>query len=108
MQTYRYGHESLLEAELDEVKAVIYGKNNCQLLKGSMSEFYMAAYNTTTGFVGAIKAMRQKEGPETFNTPKENPVVVVARFTRVMLGDRILEMAKSITGDPKVGYVLGA
>ncbi|CAH2096585.1 unnamed protein product [Euphydryas editha] len=108
MKTYQYGHESLLEVELDEAEAAIYNNDTCQVLKGSMSGLYMAAYNTTAGFVGAIEAEGQKEGPQTFNTPKGDPVVVVARCTRVMLGDRILEMAKTITGDPEVGDAFGA
>ncbi|CAH2083953.1 unnamed protein product [Euphydryas editha] len=108
MQTYQYGHEGLLEVELDEAEAAIYNNDTCQVIKGNMSGLYMAAYNTTAGFVSAVEAEGLKEGPQKFNTPKGDAVVVVARCTRVMLGDRIIEMAKTITSDPEVGDVFGS
>ncbi|CAH2091712.1 unnamed protein product [Euphydryas editha] len=108
MQTYQYGHEGLLEVELNEAEAAIYNNDTCQVIKGNMSGLYMAAYNTTAGFVDAVEAEGPKEGPQTFNTPKGDPVVVVARCTRVMLGDRIIEMSKTITSGPEVGDVFGA
>ncbi|CAH2101783.1 unnamed protein product [Euphydryas editha] len=108
MQSFQYGHENLLGVELEEAEVVIYNNDTREILRGNMSGRYMAAYNTTVGFVGAVDAEGQNEEPQAFHTPKGDPVVVVARCTRVMLGDRILEMAKTITGDPEVGSVFGA
>ncbi|CAH2104871.1 unnamed protein product [Euphydryas editha] len=108
MQSFQYGHENLLRVELGEAEAAIYNNDTHEILRGNMSGRYMAAYNTTAGFVGAAEAEGQNEEPLIFSTPKEDPVVVVAKCTRVMLGDRILEMAKTIMGDPEVGDIFGA
>ncbi|CAH2086515.1 unnamed protein product [Euphydryas editha] len=68
----------------------------------------MAVSITTKGFMDAVEAEGQKRGPKTFKTPKANPVVVVTRCTRVMLEERILKMAKTITNDPDVCDTFGA
>ncbi|CAH2105844.1 unnamed protein product [Euphydryas editha] len=105
MQTYRYDHQRLLEAELEEAQAAIYNSETRQVLKGKMSGTYMAAYNSTAGFVSAVESEGKDEEPQTFETPEGDPVVVVARCTKVMLGDRILQMAKTISNDWEAGLL---
>lgn len=108
MQAYQYNHEKLLEVELEEAEAAIYNNETRQVLKGNMSGRYMAAYNITSGFVNAIEEEGQNDEHQIFHTPKGDPVVVVAKCTRVMLGDRVLGMAKTIMSDPDARCAFGA
>ncbi|CAH2096613.1 unnamed protein product [Euphydryas editha] len=39
MQTYQYGHEGLLEVELNEAEAAIYNNETCQVIKGNYSKY---------------------------------------------------------------------
>ncbi|CAH2089622.1 unnamed protein product [Euphydryas editha] len=61
MQIYQYGHGGLLEVELNKAEAAIYNNDSCQVIKGNMSELYMAANNTTAGFVGAVEVRDKKK-----------------------------------------------
>ncbi|XP_046977642.1 uncharacterized protein LOC124543462 [Vanessa cardui] len=101
LQTYRRANEKLLEVELQEAEAAIYNNDTSQTIKGRMSGRYMAAYSAAKGFVGLVEAEGRGDSPLKFLTPVGDPIVVVARCTRIMLDDRILEMAKSISTGPE-------
>ncbi|CAH2106585.1 unnamed protein product [Euphydryas editha] len=85
MQTYQYNHQRLLEVELEEAEAAIYHSDTRQVIKGKMSFKYMAAYNITAGFVSAVESEGRDEEPQIFETPEGDPVVVVARCTKVII-----------------------
>ena len=106
MQTYQRGNTKLLEVELEEADAAVYDNDSSKVLIGKMSGQYMAAYNNTKGFVGLVEDEQRGVGPPKFNTPTSDPVVVVAKCTRVMLDDRILDMARAISSDPRPGAAL--
>ena len=93
--------------ELEEADAAVYDNDSSKVLIGKMSGQYMAAYNNTKGFVGLVEDEQRGVGPPKFNTPTSDPVVVVAKCTRVMLDDRILDMARAISSDPRPGAALG-
>ncbi|KAL4720202.1 hypothetical protein ACJJTC_008720 [Scirpophaga incertulas] len=67
-----------------------------------MSGSYMAAYSGSSGFVTASKTGR------LFNTPPEDPVVVVAKCTRVMLEGEVLAMAKTMASESLEGAAPGS
>nr|XP_026485887.1 uncharacterized protein LOC113393292 [Vanessa tameamea] len=102
MQTYRRGNEKLLEVELEEAEAAIYNNDTSQVIKGKMSGRYMAPYSAAEGFVGLVEDEGRKDAFPRFFTPTGDPVVVVARCTRVMLDRRILAITKSISECPGV------
>ncbi|KAL4717619.1 hypothetical protein ACJJTC_000768 [Scirpophaga incertulas] len=54
--------------------------------------------NGTSGIVAVDHVATEERGALTFYTPIEDPVVVIARCTRFMLENRILEMAKTVSG----------
>lgn len=63
----------------------------------------MAAYSETSGFVERDEGETRRKGKITFKTTPEDPIVVVAGCTRIMLEDRILEMAEKISGEAGYG-----
>ncbi|XP_063823084.1 uncharacterized protein LOC135073021 [Ostrinia nubilalis] len=99
MQAYQWGSARLLGALMEEAEAAIYNSDTATVLHGKMAGTYMAAYSNTCGFVSLNEEKTEIEGNTHFNTPPEDPIVVVAKCTKVMLDDRILEMAETIAGD---------
>ncbi|KAF9408567.1 hypothetical protein HW555_011787 [Spodoptera exigua] len=100
MQTYQRQTEGLLRVLLEEAGAAIYDNDTSQVIAGEMSGSYMAAYSDTCGFVALDKDRTERSGTTTFKTPQGHPTVVTAKCTKIMLDDRILEMASSISGPP--------
>lgn len=98
IQVYRRETTGLLRVLLNEAGAAIYDNDNAKVLMGSMSGSYMAAYSGTCGFVESDEERTESAGACIFKTPSEDPIVVVAKCTKVMLDDRILEMANTILG----------
>lgn len=99
MQTYHRDNRALLEIQLGEAEAAIYDNDKAQVLAGSMSGSYMVAYSATNGFVASDEDRSKAEGKARFNTPPNDPIVVVAKCTKVMLDDRILGKAQLLSGD---------
>ncbi|XP_048480282.1 uncharacterized protein LOC119694816, partial [Plutella xylostella] len=98
IQVYRRDTIGLLQVLLSEAEAAIYDNKNAIVLAGSMSGSYMAAYSSACGFVESEEDKTKIKGAHVFKTPPEDPIVVVAKCTRVMLDDRVLEMATTIAG----------
>lgn len=92
--------QGLLRVLLAEAEAAIYDNSTQQVLCGTMTGPYMAAYSLSDGFVGLRESSEEpsEDSPPVFNTPSEDPIVVVARCTKIMLDDRILEMANAVKG----------
>lgn len=99
MQSYHLGAEGLLEVRLKEADATIYNNDTSQVIKGIEISRHMAAFSATGGFVALDEEETQKTGREKFKTPTDDPIVVTARCTKVMLDDRILEMAETASRD---------
>ncbi|CAB0044369.1 unnamed protein product [Trichogramma brassicae] len=97
LQAYMRESEGLLQVRLREAGAAVYDNGTALVIKGEMSGSYMAAYSGSCGFVGLDEERTELEGRTYFNTPPGNQIVVVAKCTRIMLDDRILEMARSIS-----------
>ncbi|KAL4719103.1 hypothetical protein ACJJTC_012468, partial [Scirpophaga incertulas] len=87
---------------LEEAEAAVYDNNRARVLAGNMSGSYMAAYSGSSGFVSASKTGR------LFNTPPEDPVVVVAKCTRVMLEGEVLTRAKTMASESLEGAPPGS
>lgn len=105
LQTYLQGNELILDDRLEAAEAVIYDNSTSKVLRGASISRSMAAYNATAGFVSLDEKETEKHGVVKFKTPPEDSLVVVARCTRIMLDDGILEMAKSISGTGPDGVV---
>lgn len=105
LQAYRWENEGLLNVQLVEAEAAIYDNDKSQIIKGKMSGQYMAAFSSTGGFVPLNERETQRTGKLTFLTPPNDPIVVTARCTKIMLQEKILEMAKTISGphEPAAG-----
>lgn len=97
LHSFRLDNEGLLSARLKEADAAIYNNDTSQVIKGTMKGRYMAAYSATSGFVALDEEVTQRTGKLRFITPRDDPVVVTARCTEVMLDDRILKMADSVS-----------
>lgn len=96
LQSYRLGSESLLKQGLEEAEAAIYHNVTSQVIRGTMKGQYMAAYSAESGFVGLNEAETERTGRPKYAIPSNDPIVVTAKCTKIMLDDRILEMAKTI------------
>lgn len=105
MQAYRRKNEGLLQVLLEEAEAAVYDNRNSQVLKGEMRGSYMAAYSEKGGFVALDEEETKRRGRLTFEAPTDDPEVVTAKCTKIMLDDRILEMAEKISGSPAEGGV---
>lgn len=99
LQDYRRNTLGMLQVRLSEAEAALYDTDKAKVLMGSMSGSYMAAYSGTCGFVAKDEERSESEGTDIFATPSNDPIVVVAKCTKVMLEDRVLAMAKTIAGD---------
>lgn len=113
MRAYRSGNQRLLELRLQEANACVYNNNTSQIIAGKMSK-HMAAFNTTVGdFVPLDEERTQMTGQQTFKAPKSDPIVVTAQCTKVMLDERILGTAGTISTSwenwtvPKITWVNG-
>ncbi|GBO99734.1 hypothetical protein EVAR_70802_1 [Eumeta japonica] len=62
-----------------------------------MSIIYMAAYNAANGLVALDKKQMDRTERPKHITPSYDSIVVTARYTRIALEERILEMVKSVT-----------
>ncbi|KAL4713304.1 hypothetical protein ACJJTC_018652 [Scirpophaga incertulas] len=99
LQNYRRGtwgiptSPAVLRDLLRKAVAAVYDNERGIVFMGTMLGSYMAAYSDTRGFVAA-----RSDGAEEgmYDTAPDDPVVVVAKFTRVMLEGRILAMAESV------------
>ena len=87
------GGYSILGVKLKEAEGAIYNSDSGQTIAGSMKGNYMAAYNATSGFVELNEEETRRTGYLKFNTPANDPMVVTAKCTRIMLEERMLEMA---------------
>ncbi|CAH2105836.1 unnamed protein product [Euphydryas editha] len=56
----------------------------------------------TKVFLGIVEATMRENKPQIFTIPAEYSVVMVAKITRVMLDDRIVEMIIAIKGDIEI------
>lgn len=98
MQAYSQRNIKLLEEKLDEAEASIYNNNTSRVVVGNESPFqhsHMAAYSATCGFVFLNEESTIKNNRPKFKTPPNDPIVVVAKCTRIMLNGKILEMART-------------
>ena len=98
MQTFQRQTEGLLRVLLEEAEAAVYDNVTSQVITGEMTGSYMAAYSATSGFVTLDEQETERTGRIKFKTPQEDPIVVTAKCTKIMLDDKILEMAQSISG----------
>ncbi|XP_069361305.1 uncharacterized protein [Maniola hyperantus] len=117
MQAYLLENTGLLKVRLREAEASIYNNNTSEIVIGEEGGDHMAAYNTKRGFVELDEEGTKESGKPKFRTDPDDPVVVVARCTRIMLQEKILERAKTIAGNnnetlalwetPKIKWVNG-
>lgn len=100
MQAYKRDNMGLLRIRLKEAEAAVYDNEKSLVIHGQKSGSYMAAYSSACGFVGLDEERNDEEnGKLVFITPPEDPIVVIGKCTKVMLDDKILEMANAISGD---------
>ncbi|KAL4705236.1 hypothetical protein ACJJTC_011530 [Scirpophaga incertulas] len=101
LRNYRRGtwgmptSSAVLRDLLRKAEAAVYDNERGIVFMGTMLGSYMAAYSDTRGFVAA-----RSDGAEEgmYDTAPDDPVVVVAKCTRVMLEGRILAMAETAAG----------
>lgn len=98
LQTFQRNTEGLLRVLLEEAEAAVYDNARAQIIKGEMTGSYMAAYSAKNGFVALDEEETERVGKLKFKTPNDDPIVVTAKCTKIMLDDKILEMAQSILG----------
>ncbi|XP_053618054.1 uncharacterized protein LOC128679687 [Plodia interpunctella] len=99
LQTYKRGNVKSLEVKLEEAEAAIYDLDTQRVIHGSVCGEYMAAYCATEGFIELEKSQPGERDLIRPICPPSDPKVVIAKCTRVMLEDRILEMANTIFGN---------
>ncbi|XP_046977641.1 uncharacterized protein LOC124543461 [Vanessa cardui] len=99
LQTYQRGNHKLLEVQLKEAEAAVYDLGSQSVIHGRASGHYMAAYSASRGFIELERNQLGEELSIRATVPLSDQVVVVAKCTRIMLEDRILEMAKATFGD---------
>lgn len=107
LRTYHRGNDGLLAVKLEEARAAVYDNDNSLVIKGKMSGEYMAAYSGTGGFVARDEEESRRTGRQVFITPTNDPIVVVAKCTEVMLDDRILKKAEDLPKNPSGGEPFG-
>ncbi|PZC75264.1 hypothetical protein B5X24_HaOG206526 [Helicoverpa armigera] len=98
MLTFRRENEGLLRVLLKEAEAAVYDNANSQVIAGEMTGSYMAAYSAKNGFVALDEEATERTGKIKFQTPHDDPIVVTAKCTKIMLEDSILEMAQTVSG----------
>ncbi|PZC76521.1 hypothetical protein B5X24_HaOG204486 [Helicoverpa armigera] len=98
MLTFRRENEGLLRVLLKDAEAAVDDNTNSQVIAGEMTGSYMAAYSTKSGFVALDEEATERTGKIKFETPHDDPIVVTAKCTKIMLEDSILEMAQTISG----------
>lgn len=103
MQNYYKGKEKQLNTELQDSDAAVYDNATSQILRGNMAGQYMAAYNKTRGFVVMNEEKSRLTEKLVFDTPDDDPIVVVAKCTKVMLEERILERAETVSRGVNTG-----
>ncbi|KAF9416571.1 hypothetical protein HW555_006146 [Spodoptera exigua] len=94
MLTFQRGTEGLLGVLLKEAGAAVYDNATSQVIAGEMTGSVQRDERLRgpgSGRVGTHRTAR-------FETPKGDSIVVTAKCTRIMLEDRILEMAQAISG----------
>lgn len=96
LQTFHRDTEGLLRVLLEEAGAAVYDNVRSQVIKGKMAGSYMAAFSAKCGFVALDEEETERTGKIKFRAPEDDPIVVTAKCTEIMLDDRILEMAQSI------------
>ncbi|XP_045504439.1 uncharacterized protein LOC123701072 [Colias croceus] len=102
MHAYQLNNLALLRVRLEEADAAIYNNATSKVIHGQMSGPYMAAFSASVGFVPIDENALKIKGTTTFKTPEGDPIVVTARCTKIMLDDRILDMAKTIAPGPDI------
>ncbi|XP_050550003.1 uncharacterized protein LOC126910728 [Spodoptera frugiperda] len=98
MLTFQRQSEGLLRELLEEADAAVYDSATSQVIAGEMTGSYMAAYSATSGFVTLDEEESERLGTLKFKTPEDDPMVVTAKCTRIMLDEKILRMAQSVIG----------
>ncbi|KAJ0178362.1 hypothetical protein K1T71_006185 [Dendrolimus kikuchii] len=98
LDAYKLRIDRLLKNRLEAAEAAVYDNATSTVLAGNMVGEYMATYNAT-GRLVTLEEDKTERGSDKpcFNTPPDDPVVVVMKSTRIMLDDRILEKAKTLT-----------
>ncbi|XP_072948186.1 uncharacterized protein [Epargyreus clarus] len=99
LQSFLQDDQKLLKERLEKSEAAIYDNNTSQNIMGEETSRHMAAYSATRGFIARDEEESKRTGREKFCTPPDDPIIVIARCTRIMLDDKILAMADSLSGE---------
>lgn len=97
LQSFRLNNKQLLKVRLEEADAAIYNNETSEVIEGKMTGRYMAAYSATSGFVILDERETERTGHPRYVTPQNDPIVVTAHCTKIMLDDKILEMADTVS-----------
>ncbi|KAL4703179.1 hypothetical protein ACJJTC_007675 [Scirpophaga incertulas] len=89
----------LLQEKLKKEGAAVYDGFGSQVLLGTMTGSYMAAYGDGCGFVQPSNA--DTNSVQTFTAAPGDPLLVVAESTRVMLESDILATLNRVAGKTK-------
>ncbi|KAL4717996.1 hypothetical protein ACJJTC_013036 [Scirpophaga incertulas] len=87
--------EKLLRERLEAAGAVEYDTVKCKVLVGEMTGSYMIAYSASGGFLPTEEG---SGGGLQCTATQNDPLVVLAECTRVMLEDRTLATARRVAG----------
>uniref|UniRef100_A0A2A4JHJ8 (+)RNA virus helicase C-terminal domain-containing protein n=1 Tax=Heliothis virescens TaxID=7102 RepID=A0A2A4JHJ8_HELVI len=99
MHQFLLGFDALTDEKLKAEDALIYNNDTAEVIRGGSIRKCMGAYSQKGGFVYLDEEETERTGLIKFKTPQDDPVVVIARCTEIMLDDKILEMAKTIWRD---------
>ncbi|XP_052741604.1 uncharacterized protein LOC128198763 [Bicyclus anynana] len=102
LQAWEMDNTGLLKVRLEAAEASLYDNNTQKNILGIESGDHMKAYSATYGLVDRIEEESRMSGsppPQKFKVPQDDPVVVIARCTRIMLNEKIQERAKTIAGN---------
>ncbi|GBP94873.1 hypothetical protein EVAR_85893_1 [Eumeta japonica] len=103
LNIYKKGDIEQLKRKLEENEGTIYNNKSSQYILGDARQ-NMAAYNDTCGLVYLDEQATKITGKAKYETPENDPIVVMTRDTKVALEERILKTMKKLSKENDQDY----
>ncbi|GBP31130.1 hypothetical protein EVAR_77427_1 [Eumeta japonica] len=103
LHIYKKGDIEQLKQKLEENEGTIYNNKSSQYILGDARQ-NMAAYNDTCGLVYLDEQSKKITGKAKYETPENDPIVVITRNTKVALEERILRTMRKLSKENDQDY----